>query len=79
VIGKYEMETIPLFATATAINVALFASNVFQDNLSSVTWCWLGVLWYFAHKRWRLQATSRERTWQLHPRHEPVGALARRP
>jgi hypothetical protein len=35
-----------VFSLVVAVNLALLASNIFQDNLASVTWYWLGLLWY---------------------------------
>jgi hypothetical protein len=75
---KYNIEGLPLFATAVSINVALFSSNVFQDNLSSVTWCWLGILWYFAHKGWRFGDVKRKPELQLNSRRDSVPVFARR-
>lgn len=73
--AEYNIEELPLFATALSINVALFSSNVFQDNLSSVTWCWLGILWYFAHKRWRFRDVKRKPELRLNSRRDSVPAF----
>lgn len=43
---RCSAESLTLFSQVVAVNLALLASNIFQDNLASVTWYWLGLLWY---------------------------------
>jgi len=38
--------TTDIFSRVAVVNLALLTSNIFQDNLASITWYWLGLLWY---------------------------------
>jgi hypothetical protein len=50
---RSSAKSMAMFSQVIAVNLALLASNIFQDNLASVTWYWLGLLWFCvgAHRR----------------------------